>query len=111
MGATREQPMPQSVVEMPVPEPIVCLHCGRGSVERPALITCEEAAERMGVHIDSFYRMVRNGRIPCGPEGVVVRAGEKYTRVIENRFHAWLLNGGTGPRRKRPVNSSFSDRA
>ena len=40
-----------------------------------ALLTCEEAAQRLGVHVATLRAWIREGRVPA------YRLGQRFTRV------------------------------
>lgn len=58
---------------------------------QPVLITVQQAADRLGLKDKRLYQLVAEGVVP---REVVFRYG-RGIRLIEERFNAWILAGGT----------------
>ncbi len=59
--------------------------------QQPVLITVQEAADRLGLKDKRLYQLVSEGVVP---KEAVFRYG-RGIRLIEERFNAWILAGGT----------------
>jgi excisionase family DNA binding protein len=59
-----------------------------------ALLTCAQAAQRAGAHIETIRRAVRSGALPAGRVG-------RSARIEPADLDAWLAPAADRPRRPR----------